>query len=456
MPVTNMTTLLAWARDFVERGGDLDEVRKVRDVSRNLGFPDYTTTLAACGGCGASIVKDLARTPTRVDRDRLACERCDECRECCGCEHCERCGKPVESTCSCCNKCDGCCPCATCESCSEPVEHVCSSCDRCEGCCSCYHCAGCDDDAPSDEWCSSCDRCDDCCSCNSGDKVERFTCDLKFHPAKLTERKFNPSPRFISVEIEVAEVNRDEGVSSTVREWRGSIVEDGSLPSSGFEINTAPASGDVYVRQINEVCRALAASGAQITRACGLHVHVDARDFDFYAVRRLVRLYAKIEPALFKMVPPSRRTSRYCMPCGGDYAAAVEKGRVAYKDVKKSVHVAVYKQEPDRGIKAKKANKYDGARYAALNLHSWFVRGTIECRMFSGSVSAEKIIAWGMLWARILDYVASRTDEEVAADVDTRNMPKTLLKKVAGLPHLVRFIDERTKLHAHGDADDGE
>lgn len=53
------------------------------------------------------------------------------------------------------------------------------------------------------------------------------------------------------------------------------------------------------------------------------HVHIDARDFNHWDMRRLVMVYAKIEDALFAMVPEARRESRYCSPCGEAYLASI-------------------------------------------------------------------------------------------------------------------------------------
>ena len=79
---------------------------------------------------------------------------------------------------------------------------------------------------------------------------------------------------------------------------------------------------------------------------------------------------------------------------------------------------------PDRVLRAiygtatpngQEKQKYNGARYAAMNLHSWQYRGTVECRMFAGTVTAYRIINWGLLWAAILDYAKSHSTEHIEA-----------------------------------------
>lgn len=270
--------------------------------------------------------------------------------------------------------------------------------------------------------------------------IEFFKSPLKFWESdKYTERKRNPSARAISCELEIAKADCDDGISSTVRKWHGSIVEDGSLPDGGFEVNTAPASGDVFCRQIEEIGMALSDSEAEVTPACGYHVHIDARDFRFFEVRRLILLYRHIEDALFAMQPASRHNSHYCERCGEYYDKNMKPG----KECKRGVVLATY-QDTSIAIKYRKKNKYDGSRYKALNLHSWFFRGTIECRLAAGSTRADKIIPWALLWAGILDYAYSHTEAEIAELCKARSGYKILLA-ICPTDEVREYVKERTK-----------
>src|SRR6185369_17750971 len=147
-------------------------------------------------------------------------------------------------------------------------------------------------------------------------------------------------------------------------------------------------------------------------------------DMKYYEIRRFVRVYAAIEDALFSMVSPERikgvmdndgKLHQYCQPCGKKYIAAIEEGRLPYDKIKSDVITSVYAGPSTQNLRHKKRG--DGIpRYNALNLHSWFYRGTIEARMFDGTLDADSIIKWGILWAMIGDYVVGSTDEQVAKD----------------------------------------
>jgi hypothetical protein len=281
----------------------------------------------------------------------------------------------------------------------------------------------------------------------------------------------NKSKRYAAVEIEVANVDSFAATDSACRKWNCTVVDDGSLNGkNSFEINTSPAAGDTFVRQITEICDALAQDGATVNQSCGLHVHVDARDFGHYEVRRLLRIYAYVEDELFDVVAQSRRDNQYCMPCGRAYT----RGVLAYKPAKKQRHGrgrlesktallhTVYgsdstKAEPRqeysavtrtyepvrRGRKvvrdapiylSDKTEHRAGERYYALNMHSFFHRGTVEARHHHGTVKADKIIGWARVWIGLLDAAAKLSDARLEkyitdAEADTEKPASVSLLK---------------------------
>jgi hypothetical protein len=237
---------------------------------------------------------------------------------------------------------------------------------------------------------ASCQVCSNLnCTCRS---VGFFKNPLTFWTAQPTEHTNNPSKRFIAVEIEVAKAGGGNYVNVAVQKWKGSIVTDNSLPMGGFEINTSPANGDLFPKQIREIGKALDAQGGEATSACGLHVHIDARDFEFPDIARLMLLYTKLESGLSAIIRKNRRSTRYSLPCAAKYALALRNPG----DTKDRVLRAIYGTTTPNG---QEKHKYNHARYAAMNLHSWQFRGTVECRMFAGTVTAYRIINWGLLWA---------------------------------------------------------
>lgn len=140
--------------------------------------------------------------------------------------------------------------------------------------------------------------------------------------------------RYLSVELEVGglkDARRAHRVADACARWNASVVYDGSLPPSGFEINLSPARGKPFIDQVEDVCRSLRAAGAWVNARCGLHVHADSRDLSSAQILRLVEVYARVEDGLFLAVPDSRRRNsaytrdgkNFCEKCGQKLLAAV-------------------------------------------------------------------------------------------------------------------------------------
>jgi hypothetical protein len=338
----------------------------------------------------------------------VTCTMCNEARD------------PLD-VCASCRTCtyNGCCACWTCPACTNPFPGTTAACNNCGNCptdCRCVNCPACNRRTQGRHIHADCQRCENCCHCGEiPPRIEHVAPprQVVFHDATpgLAGHKTNPSKRYIAAEIEVANVNeKGLAVSEVIRKWKGGIVRDGSIEGeTPFEINTAPASGDKYVEEINEICAALKNAKAQVNKTCGLHVHVDCRDFNFYDIRKLAILYSKIEEALFQIVAPSRKTSRFCRPCGAKYVKDLE-NNIIPKDNEKALIKNVYGYE-EKLANIRANGKYNEARYAAMNIHSWIFRGTIECRTHQGTVSAKKIKMWGLLWAGIVDYSFDNTEK---------------------------------------------
>jgi len=475
-----------------------NEDQRLADVRSGTG-PAFEQALEACfvrGECRCSNCRPgvVARVieaaggvpsePTEESEEREESPPCHICGEeaaDCECRECSSCGAMFasEDACEACRRCPGCCGHVTCEGCdfrrdSDTICDECSTCSRC--CCTCWYCEACGQTHGEDVGrCGDCERCDDECSCSTPSDEDRegenSSPSGSGRPTKVrlpdtpvfhkgTTFLRNPSRRFISVEIEVARSSEStrRHVDPHVAGWASTaVVDDGSLPDSGYEINTAPTSGDEFVERIEGLCDALSNADAIVTTACGLHVHVDARDLTYRALQRLVALYAHVEPALFNMVPSSRKNNRYCQRCGPDFlrrgiAASLDRAAQSAagqspKIAKAAVVKAVYEEDVEQPygkerFEARKKYKYDDARYAALNLHSWFYRGTVELRLAAGTTNAEKIVCWSILVASMLDWAKKHKD------ADLTKLPSDPLEALLSVAPTVEVREWTRKRHA--------
>lgn len=449
---------MTWARAY-RREHSAEELRDL--VARLAGAgvllrrDYYTGSVAVDARCFAEcshyrcddqilIVRRGTYFPPEIRALETGCNICDQCFDHCDCPVCDACSGRQEHVCSRCDHCESCCGCSQCENCG-PVESTCSDCDRCDSCCGCERCISCSE--VCDSRCSD-GRCETCCDrrCTDCDRQSESELDIplaapnakreiKFHEPNRRQRKRNPLARYIGVEIEIAKVGGSaRAILDVVDEWHGACVSDGSLPDGGFEIVTAPAGGDLFLDQIEDICRELNAADAEVDKSCGLHVHVDARDLSYYCLTRLIRIYAHVEPVLFRMVPKSRRDNQYCEPCGQRYLTHA-------KGPKASVIQATYGEPAGRYFPTTRKSKYVQARYAAMNLHSYFLRGTVELRLPNGTTNAAKITSWGVLWASIVEFAARSSDKEVTDFLALD--PQEALVKIADGAGLAGFVAER-------------
>lgn len=232
--------------------------------------------------------------------------------------------------------------------------------------------------------------------------------------------------------MEIAGIDTDSAykVVDAASAWDDAIVEDGSLPDSGFEINTNPTNGDAFLEHIAVLTNALSSADARVDRSCGMHCHVDARDYSYYDLYKLLRLYVLVEDSLFSLVSPSRRNGRYSSQCAdtyrfsnpltfkkeliarlyGPYATEVQttwngkkKPSTSYSGTRKKETLCCFNE------------RYAGVRYNALNIHSWFYRRTIEFRHHQGSAIASKATSWALVCAAILDSASRMTEAQIDA-----------------------------------------
>jgi hypothetical protein len=435
------TEFMRWAKRWIKASKKRD-MKRLREIWVRI---HNTGHLAYCGTCDTATFNNGLHGIVKR-QEGLQCASCRQCSACCKCVACDQCRRRKRD------------------------KEICKTCKVCNQCCQCCQCPVCFRDA-SFNYCGyaftdrqkkndrGCGRCYKCCDCGDYCKVP-FGSFAKpiFHKSTLKQHNINPTSRYIAAEIECAGIHGyGKPIYGAVRKWSGATVGDGSLAERGFEVNSAPAAGDLYVQQIQEVCAAIKLQNGFLDARCGLHVHVDARDMNYYDIRRFVRTYAAIEDGLFAMVSPQRIEGvvddkgdlhQYCQPCGKKYVAAIEEGRLPYDKIKTDVITSVYSNPSTQNLRYRKRGN-GIPRYNALNLHSWFYRGTIEARMFDGCIDPEPIINWGIMWAMIADYVVKSTDEQVAKDMVGKPLA-CLAKIVGGHKIILDFIKSRVLLFGNG------
>ncbi len=157
--------------------------------------------------------------------------------------------------------------------------------------------------------------------------------------------------------------------------------------SCGWEVTSRVLSGSPGFFEVAEVCRGLdraaADLGLKLTTRTGTHIHLSWVP-RLESLRRLMRLVAHFEPALYTLVAPSRSENPYCEP------------------IRK--HLSRLVAMPS--LREWQAHFEDhSARYLSVNPANLFGDGlgTVEVRLHSGTIEGPKILGWLSLWMRLLD-----------------------------------------------------
>lgn len=207
--------------------------------------------------------------------------------------------------------------------------------------------------------------------------------------------------RTIVAAIEAAGVRCVAEDYNHTRRGHWKIVSDGSLlGANAMEIVSPPLRGKRGQAQVATVVRAVRACGGNVNASCGLHVHVEAGDLTVEQLKNVAKLVTIHEQDFKHVLPASRHSSSWArwpsqiMVDGRGVALPVEQ-RVQRIDQVTSV--------------AQLLNLWGRDRYRAVNFESLSRHTTVEFRMHSGTVDAEKINSWvalctGLVRRAAVDY----------------------------------------------------
>ena len=175
------------------------------------------------------------------------------------------------------------------------------------------------------------------------------------------------------------------------RNWK--VVSDASIHPSARDGRSASTLYKVEVvspichyediETIQELVRKLRHAGACVNRSCGIHIHVDAAPHSVKTLRNLVNIMVSKEDLLYKALAVDvAREDHYCQKT--DLSFLEELNR------KKPKSIEIFEEMWYHGD-SRSYDHYDETRYHALNLHSVFSKGTIEFRLFNGTMHAGKV-----------------------------------------------------------------
>lgn len=165
---------------------------------------------------------------------------------------------------------------------------------------------------------------------------------------------------------------------------------DGQIEGATNEYRTevvSPILSYDDIPKLQELVRSLRKAGALVNSSCGIHIHVGAEKFTPKTLRNLVNLMASKEDMIYHalQIDPIRE-GRYCQKTDETFLRELNKKQprtmAEFADI-------WYIQAPFG-----RDEHYNNSRYHGLNLHATFTKGTVEFRLFNGTLHAGEIKAY--------------------------------------------------------------
>jgi len=255
-------------------------------------------------------------------------------------------------------------------------------------------------------------------------QVEAFesVVDVRKVSKKIKEKINNTTTRFnnlrlpinmtFGVEIEFEDIDHSvvallskATIDIQTDEW--DIKPDTSL-SNGAEIASPPLSDDKRCWcKLSEVCSFIDVIGGSAKMSCGGHIHfgVDYLGTDSKAWDNLFRIWAEVEPLIYKISNPEGEVSRESINKNAGSVAGylqdmLEKG---------SVNIS-----PEEGIKNLAMQISGGERGYGINLRNLFTgsKPTIEFRIPNGTVDYEEIRHNVLLFGKLLQVSKEMSERQ--------------------------------------------
>jgi hypothetical protein len=157
------------------------------------------------------------------------------------------------------------------------------------------------------------------------------------------------------------------------------IDEDDKRGAVAKEVVVSYRTGHEVI--VRDVCAAFKGR-AYVNNSCGTHVHFDMRNVVEADASRSGKRLARCVPALRKLLPKSRRESKYCLTSINDFHGSNE------------------------------------SRYSFVNMQAYSKYKTIEVRGHSGTLNANKILNWIALCEKIMTMRIRTREGEITNPLD--------------------------------------
>lgn len=172
------------------------------------------------------------------------------------------------------------------------------------------------------------------------------------------------------------------------------VISNGHRCSAGHDYScevVTPILQYDDIEDLQGIIRELVEAGAIVNSSCGIHVHVDGAAHDAASLTRLMNFAIGRQDLFYEALNVGDRERQWCHKMNRTLLNAMKKDS---EKTKASLERIWYSAANDNYVGGVDHEHYNRTRYHGINLHAYFTKGTVEFRLFNGTLHAGKIKAY--------------------------------------------------------------
>ena len=175
------------------------------------------------------------------------------------------------------------------------------------------------------------------------------------------------------------------------------------------------------IETLQTIVRKFREIGGKSNKSCGIHIHVDGANHNAESLRRMVNFMSSRQDIIFDALGVGDRKNNWCKPISKDLFNAMKNDKNITKESAEKIWYSSANDNYQGGIDHE---HYNRTRYHALNLHSYFSKGTVEFRLFNSTLHAGKIKAYIQFCLAVSAWSIESTDNIIFRNANNYSADK--------------------------------
>lgn len=204
----------------------------------------------------------------------------------------------------------------------------------------------------------------------------------------------------------------------------------GKKKDHGWEIASYIASGIDDIENISSLARYLNKEGLEVNDNCGLHIHVEVKDFSTRDMGALLARWIKVEPWLFSACAARRQKSIYCRPMT---QRQQDKCSFYHSELPEQFWYDMMPTNTSTHNNNEKKFSLNTVGYAVRMMHPLYDRSTVELRLPECLLDKDHVKNWIVLFVNFVEtcshsiFAPQNTDrcENIQDVLDVLGLGKT-------------------------------